>query len=622
MSGYFAHFQAFKSPPRGLNETGPESAPISIAAVRDQNRCPFLEVMRGHQLEFVFQPIVDLHKVSIFGYEALMRGPVGTPLHTPNSLLTKARSLGHLVELECQAALSAIRAYGQYQLGERLFVNLSAPAILALATDRGTHLFKVAVESGVAPSNLMFELTEHERVEDPEGLQTALEVFKTQGVGLALDDFGDGRSSLRLWAQLQPDIVKLDRYFVTDIHRDSRRVDIFRALVDLAQHIGSLLVAEGVEHTDELAVLRDLGCVYAQGYLLGKPEAVPARHIQDAALAVLASSKISILPNTQPKPEIGQTVHKLIVKAPALSPFASNDDVHRFFQMHPDLHAVAIVDEGYPVGLIDRRSFIDLCARRYFHELFGRYSCTRFMNATPLRVEHTVRLDAMLPLLAGNDQRYLSEGLIITEGGRYTGLATGENLVRSVTERRVEAARHANPLTFLPGNIPITEHIRRLLDAGVLFVTSYFDLNNFKPYNDLYGYWQGDEMIKLVAEIVLSHCDPSADFVGHVGGDDFIVIFQSEDWMQRCQQVIREFRLRSRTLFSEADLARNGFESEDRQGFKVVFPLTEIAVGAVMSNAGPFRSPEDIASAAAVAKKIAKRSPDCFHLGGPGQAPP
>lgn len=614
MSRHLAVYRDMPEPPLLLNDSDPAHGRVSGRAVDDDDRRLFLDVMHGDRLEFVFQPIVDMQKSSIFGYEVLMRGPVGTSLHTPDSLLCTARRLGLLVELECQAAFSAIRAYGQLRLGGRLFVNFSAPSIISLAADRGTRLFKVAVESGVAPSSLMFELTEHERVEAPESLQVALEVFKTQGVGLALDDFGDGRSSLRLWAQLQPDIVKLDKYFTHEINRDSRRVDIFRALADLAQRIGSLLVAEGVEHPEELAVLRDLGCVYAQGYLLGRPQAIPSRSIPDDALAVLTSSKISILPNSQPRPEIGQTVRRLIVNAPSVSPSASNDDVHRLFEEHPDLHAVAVVDAGYPVGLIDRRSFFDICAQRYFHELFGRSSCTRYMNAAPLRVEHSVRLDSMLPLLAGDDQRYLFEGLIITEGGRYAGLATGESLVRSVTEGRVEAARHANPLTFLPGNIPITEHIRRLLNAGGLFATCYFDLNNFKPYNDLYGYWRGDEMIKLVAEIVLSNCDPSEDFVGHVGGDDFVVVFQSDDWERRCRQVIREFNLRSRALFDVADLERNGFESEDRHGFKVVFPLTEIAVGAVLSDAGPFRSPEDIASAAAVAKKHAKRSPDGFHL--------
>ena len=103
--------------------------------------------------------------------------------------------------------------------------------------------------------------------------------------------------------------------------------------------------------------------------------------------------------------------------------------------------------------------------------------------------------------MSGDDLRHLYEGFIITEDGRYAGLATGESLVRAVTERRIEAARHANPLTFLPGNIPITEHIRRLLDSKVVFAAAYFDLNNFKPYNDLYGYFMSPEEIASAAAV-------------------------------------------------------------------------------------------------------------------------
>lgn len=73
--------------------------------------------------------------------------------------------------------------------------------------------------------------------------------------------------------------------------------------------------------------------------------------------------------------------------------------------------------------------------------------------------------------------------------------------MRAVTERRIEAARHANPLTFLPGNIPITEHIRRPLDSKVVFAAAYFDLNNFKPYSDLYGYFMSPEEIASAAAV-------------------------------------------------------------------------------------------------------------------------
>src|SRR6202022_2619470 len=130
------------------------------------------------------------------------------------------------------------------------------------------------------------------------------------------------------------------------------------------------------------------------------------------------------------------------------------------------------------------------------------------------------------------------DGFVLVDAGRYVGLGTAEQLVRSVTEMRIEAARHANPLTFPPGNIPISEHIARLLSARISFTACYCDLNNFKPYNDQYGYWRGDEMIRLAAGVISGSCDARRDFVGHVGGHDFVVLFQSADWDRRCAQIL------------------------------------------------------------------------------------
>ena len=585
-------------------------------------RSPLAALIDGGRLRFVFQPIADLAGGEVFAYEALMRGPAGSPLESPEVLLHCAADEGRLQELEIAAALGAIAAFGRLGLPGKLFINLAAPTIEAFAADRGALLFRAAVEAGLAPARLMIELTEHERVEHPERLREALTVFSAQDIGLALDDFGDGRSSLRLWAQLKPAIVKLDKFFAREVHRDPRKVDVVRAMLTLAERFGTLLVAEGIETPAELAVLRDLGCRYAQGYLLGRPQAVPAAALPEEVGLLLASSKISVLPNAMPDPHPDHTVARLIVEAPTVEAEACNEDVRRVFAKWPALHAVAVVERDYPIGLIDRRTFLDRYAQPYFNELYGRRACSGLMNACPLRVDRAVPIDSMVRMLAGDDQRYLFEGFIVTDGGRYAGLATGESLVRAVTERRIEAARHANPLTLLPGNIPITEHIRRLLEAGAGFTACYFDLNNFKPYNDLYGYWRGDEMIKLAAQCILEACDHGQDFVGHVGGDDFVVLFQSEDWELRCRRAVHEFAVRARALFDDADLARGGFESEDRRGFRVFFPLTALSVGAVEVVHGQFRSPEDVASAAAAAKKVAKGEPGGFHLQTPASAHP
>jgi len=574
----------------------------------------FRVLLETRALEFRFQPIIDVTRATVLGYEALMRGPAGTELQAPDELMRLARMTGRMAELERQACLGAIDAFARLDLPGKLFLNLSAPMIEGFARDQGGEMLRRAVDAGIAPGRLVLELTEHERVEDVAGLRAAMVAMSGLGVTLAIDDFGDGRSSLRLWAQLNPQIVKLDKYFVHDLHRDSRKVEVIRAVLRLAEALGTPLVAEGIEHPGELAVLRDLGCHYAQGYLIGRPLAAPPITLPPEVLAVLHSGKIAVLPNRPGEHGVSQSIERLMVRAPAVAPTVASEEVMWVFARNPELHSVAVVDEGFPVGLVNRRGFVEKFAQPFHRELYGKHPVIQFMNANPLRAERSAPIDSLINVLTGDDQRYLQDGFVITEDGRYAGIATGESLVRAVTERRIEAARHANPLTLLPGNIPITEHIRRLLEAGAPFAACYFDLNNFKPYNDLYGYWRGDEMIKLAAHVVSDQCESTQDFVGHVGGDDFVVLYQSEDWARRCERAVERFNREARGLFDGGELQRGGFDSEDRRGFRAFFPLTTIAVGAVEVRPGQFHYPEEVASAAAAAKKVAKLSGTGIHL--------
>ena len=169
-------------------------------------------------------------------------------------------------------------------------------------------------------------------------------------------------------------------------------------------------------------------------------------------------------------------------------------------------------------------------------------------------------------------------------------------------------SRHANPLTFLPGNIPISHHIERLLQSGVDFVACYADLNNFKPFNDQYGYWRGDEMIRLVAKLAVAHCDPLADFVGHVGGDDFILLYQSADWQQQCQNMVSKFAVSAVELFDPPARLAGGIHAEDRHGVTRFFPMTTLSIGAVTVQSGDYVNAEQVASIAARAKHDAKTS--------------
>jgi GGDEF domain-containing protein len=116
-------------------------------------------------------------------------------------------------------------------------------------------------------------------------------------------------------------------------------------------------------------------------------------------------------------------------------------------------------------------------------------------------------------------------------------------------------------------------------------------------------------MIRLVARTLVSHCDPRRDFVGHVGGDDFVVLFQSDDWLDRCERVLASFNSKALSLFDEDALKRGGIEAEDRHGVTRFFKCTTLSIGAVPIRPGKFTRAEQVASAAASAKRKAKTSP-------------
>jgi len=556
----------------------------------------------------VFQPIVNLAEHSIYGHETLIRGPVNTSLHAADMLFAAVSTDQQRIDLELQAARVGVQQFVAQRGSGKLFINLSASVLVHYFLRSGAERFaEVLSETALPLQNMVIELTEHERITHIGDLGRAVEILRDQGVEFALDDFGDGRSSLRLWSEIHPEIVKIDRYFTKGIDTHAHKLQTFKALMHISEVFNTRLVAEGIETAEELEVIRDLGISYGQGYFLSRPAPQLSLAASEQSLQILGNQRVAVYPAMRQVTRGRFSAEKLMITAPAAHPKSRNDELVEIFQAHPALHAMAVVDgDGIPIGLINRRDFMDRYAHPYHKELFGRRSCTVFMDASPIMIDKHQGIEQLTAILTSDNQRYLSDGFIITDAGRYLGLGTGEQLVRAVTEVRIEAARHANPLTFLPGNLPISEHIDRLLAAGVLFTACYCDLNHFKPYNDQYGYWRGDEMIRLVAGVISSHCDPRRDFVGHVGGDDFVVLFQSDDWQARCTQIVQIFNQRALSMFDAEALERQGIEAEDRHGNPSFFPLTTLTIGAVRIEAGQYQRAEDVASSAALAKRAAK----------------
>lgn len=573
------------------------------------------ELIARRALTAVFQPIVDFDGGTILGYEGLIRGPAGSQLESPGALFARAAREGQSIALEHAAARTCVAAFAGLRCEGKLFLNFSADALVALADTRERTIDWLR-RQGLGVERIVLELTEQCEIADVRSFAPAVAALRETGIQFALDDYGTANASMNLWVRLQPDVVKIDRFFIEDIANDPLKFEAVRAMQHFAGASGARLVAEGIENAADLIVVRDMGIALGQGFFFGRPEASARRKLGDAAHEALGAGHIAVFPGATRSPVAaspsgGTAAAKMIVSAPALPTSATNNDALDLFNRLPTLHAVAVVEDERPIALINRRGFMDRYALPYHRELFGKRPCMTFANASPVVIEKSMTVEQMAKLLASDDQRYLADGFVITDKGRYVGLGTGESLVRAVTEVRIEAARYANPLTFLPGNIPISSHIARLIGHRADFHACYVDLNHFKPFNDRFGYWQGDEVLKFAAAVLADVCDPTRDFLGHVGGDDFLILFQSEDWRARVARAIAAFNDGALHFYADEERTAGGIHGEDRHGNPTFFSFVTMAIGCVRvapaaDGAARYGS-EDIASVAALAKHRAKQ---------------
>jgi diguanylate cyclase (GGDEF)-like protein len=588
----------------------PAGATVTYLKPREEDedavlRAHLLDIISRAQLSALFQPIVDMRSGDIVAYEGLIRGPSDSPLHAPMNLFKVARANGLTVPVEHLCRKVVLERFAELQLPGKLFLNVSPECLLQREARHGEtleHIHRI----GINPERVIIELTENQPTYDYDLMREAVLHYRQMGFQIAIDDLGEGFSSLRLWSELRPEYVKIDMHFIQGINHDPVKLQFVRSIQEIAEKSNTLVIAEGIETQAELLVLRDVGVAFGQGYHLGRPHPAPARAAPAEVVKALARNGVAVYPQRGAENN-AVSVYKLLNEVAAVPSSMSNNEVYEIFVREPKLMIIPVVDDELPLGLINRFDMIEHFARPYQRELYGKKSCKQFMDRNPLIADKDTSLQDLSFRMVQAAAHHLFNGFIITEHGRYLGMGTGHDLMREITQMQINAARYANPLTQLPGNVPIDEHIDRLLASGTRFWVCYFDLDHFKPFNDVYGYRRGDDVIQLTGKILAGHCDGDRDFVGHIGGDDFMVLFQSEDWEARCQAVLAEFEQNVQDFYSIDDRERGGYISEDRQGRKVFYSLMSLSIGAIRVEPRQYYTHHQIATAAAESKKQAKK---------------
>lgn len=562
------------------------------------------DILSQGNLTPLFQPIVSLQHQQVFGYEALIRGPSASPLHSPINLFNTAARHGRLAELDLLCRETVIRRFGKLGLKHKLFINTTPAALLQEDYPHGLTL-QFLQEAGLSPQQVVIELTEQYPIDDYDLMREATHHYREMGFSIAIDDLGAGYSGLRTWSELKPDFVKLDRHFMQNIHEDRQKRQFVQSMIDIAQSVGCQVIGEGVEVRQEYLAAQGLDMQFAQGYYFGRPSRQPQKSLDDNLFA--QRQQTSLLSSGRPR--ANTLVGSLLTE---LDPLRVSDNVElaaERFQKSLKLVALPVVDDANRVkGMVWRDEFMTLYASRFGRELHGRKAIQSFMDPTPIIVETAMPLKKLSYQITSQQTQQQHSVFIITEKDRYRGVGSLMDLLRQITDMQITMARHANPLSGLPGNVPLSEHTRDLLEQGRDVTACYFDLDNFKPYNDIYGYSKGDQVISLTAKTLTEHINTDIDFIGHVGGDDFIILFESPDWRQRCEQILDAFSALHPQFYNLRHLQQKGFHAVDRHGRETLYPLLSLSIGAVRLQDFPgILAESDLSECASRAKSMAKK---------------
>ncbi|WP_019589723.1 MULTISPECIES: EAL domain-containing protein [unclassified Thioalkalivibrio] len=582
----------------GLWSTGDPAAGLSLASL-DQLEPLAVMHARLHEpwilgplagvVESHFQPIVDLARQGeVYGYEMLCRAR-----HPERGLLggaetfalaRRARCLDDL-EQACQIRALARKAE-MLPAGTPIFINALPQSLLGTDLHRHPSLSCLR-RLGVAPEDVVIEIVESDHVEDIDAMSAACDTLRGLGFRIALDDLGTGYNGLALLASLRPDFIKLDRGLVHEAHGSRVRSVMLETLIAMARRLGCATVAEGLESERDLELCRDLGVHFAQGFLIGHPASVP---VEPAPLP--------------PRPEAGNPAGEAgemrlmdyVTRVPTLPIEADRARVREMFRCHGDMGHLLVVGEGRPLGFIARDRFLREPPSRD-HAGIGRLVrplCNVLRGHVPVR---------QILWRLFHCREVHDPWVVVDDHGQLTGVIQPWQLLEQALKQGTDEGSH--PLTGLSTGPALRGLLEKRRLAGQPQALLYIDLDNFKAFNDRYGFVRGDAMIKLLAECLRAafgdhgECD-----LGHIGGDDFMVAgpAAAEVWLNRLHELALSFDQLCGHLYDRQDLERGFFTGDDGS----CFPVANLSAVVVLPAPDAGMDSVALSERAAALKKEAK----------------
>ena len=537
------------------------------------------------KLDYAFQPIIYAQSGKLYAVEALLRNVQDIPnITTIDDLFDLVFSNDYLYEFDLLLREKAIKKFANINIPNlKLFYNLDNRIIYNKNYSSG-NTQKILTKYNLSKDKIIFELSEKGTSIEQNALSTMLQRYKQSGYSIAIDDFGIGVSGLKLLYFSEANIIKIDRFFISNIDQDSKKKLFCSSIIDMAHIMGMQVIAEGVETQKEFYTCKDIGADFIQGFLVQKP----TKNINE--ILPIYNDISNLILDDKREDQNKFIDEQFIDKIEPLPVNSSLYDIILHFKKNTDHNFVPIIDEfRYFLGIIYESDIKKISYSQYGLSLAQNqnFSTTLLKYLKPaLSVEMAWGIDKILEMYNLNFQNSL--GIFITNSDKYLGFINLNSLLTMSYKRNIEIATNQNPLTKLPGNKQIERFIANSFRNIQINTTHiiYFDFNDFKPFNDIYGFRQGDRAILIFSELLQKRY-PKNSFIAHIGGDDFFVgltDFAFEDVFELTLDVQNEFEYSARNLYSNEDKELGYIVSKDRFGTTRNFNLLSVSCAIVEIN--------------------------------------
>ncbi|MGJ0377176.1 GGDEF domain-containing protein [Aliarcobacter cryaerophilus] len=537
------------------------------------------------KLDYAFQPIIYAQSGKLYAVEALLRNVQDIPnITTIDDLFDLVFSNDYLYEFDLLLREKAIKKFANINIPNlKLFYNLDNRIIYNKNYSSG-NTQKILTKYNLSKDKIIFELSEKGTSIEQNALSTMLQRYKQSGYSIAIDDFGIGVSGLKLLYFSEANIIKIDRFFISNIDQDSKKKLFCSSIIDMAHIMGMQVIAEGVETEKEFYTCKDIGADFIQGFLVQKP----TKNIYE--IKPIYNDISNLILDDKREDQNKFIDEQFIDKIEPLPVNSSLYDIILHFKKNTDHNFVPIIDEfRYFLGIIYESDIKKISYSQYGLSLAQNqnFSTTLLKYLKPaLSVEMAWGIDKILEMYNLNFQNSL--GIFITNSDKYLGFINLNSLLTMSYKRNIEIATNQSPLTKLPGNNQIEKFIANSFRNIQINTTHiiYFDFNDFKPFNDIYGFRQGDRAILIFSELLQKRY-PKNSFIAHIGGDDFFVgltDFTFEDVFELTLDIQNEFKYSAKNLYSKDDKELGYIVSKDRFGTTRNFNLLSVSCAIVEIN--------------------------------------